>query len=55
MKKWYQLPELDRLDNYDKCLDVDGDNAIYCMVKIHIKPDNSSVLWHYIEVSEFIV
>lgn len=52
MKKWYILPELDELDNYDKCMVIGGDNAVYCWIYVHLKPDNSSELWSYIEVSK---
>lgn len=50
---WYQLPELAQLENYDKCMAVNADDAVYCIVNIHIKPDNTSHVWNIIEVCIF--
>uniref|UniRef100_A0A1A9ZC94 Acyltransferase 3 domain-containing protein n=1 Tax=Glossina pallidipes TaxID=7398 RepID=A0A1A9ZC94_GLOPL len=43
-----QMPELYKLDDYDKCLS--RTQSGYCMVYAEIVPDNSSKLWNFIDV-----
>uniref|UniRef100_A0A1A9VM86 Acyltransferase 3 domain-containing protein n=1 Tax=Glossina austeni TaxID=7395 RepID=A0A1A9VM86_GLOAU len=43
-----QMPELYKLDDYDKCLS--RTQSVYCMVYAEVVPDNSSKLWNFIDV-----
>jgi hypothetical protein len=37
------MPQLNEFDDYDGCMDVFREKAVYCYVKSVIKPDNSSL------------
>lgn len=47
--KYFQMPELNKFDGYDACMDVFQDEAIYCYVKSALKPDPTSELYNFIE------
>ncbi|XP_055604209.1 nose resistant to fluoxetine protein 6-like [Uranotaenia lowii] len=45
------MPRLSEFDDYDECLQgaPDGNVASYCLVRVVLKPDNSSELWKQID------
>lgn len=46
--KYYQMPKIDRFDDYNECFGLFPDEARYCVVKTYIKPNLSSELYSYI-------
>lgn len=42
------MPILNKLDNYDECMQVYNEKAKYCLVRTAIKPDPSSELYNFI-------
>lgn len=42
------MPALNKLDDYDACMDVYAENAKYCYVRTALKPDFSSELYKFI-------
>jgi hypothetical protein len=49
--EYYKMPKLSKFDDFDRCLSS-FEESMFCVAEVHIKPDQSSTLWNYIEVSE---
>ncbi|EAT42065.1 AAEL006335-PA [Aedes aegypti] len=45
------MPKMSEIDDYDQCMEDKprGEISTFCMVRVVIRPDNSSDLWHLIE------
>lgn len=46
--KYFQMPQLNKFDDFDACMGTFGDNAKYCYVRTALKPDPSSELYNFI-------
>lgn len=46
--KYFQMPILNKLDDYDACMEVHKEKARYCIVRTAIKPDLSSENYNFI-------
>lgn len=46
---FYQMPTLNRFDNYHECMGTFGEDALYCVSDTFIKPDNDSKLYKFIK------
>ncbi|XP_058456888.1 nose resistant to fluoxetine protein 6-like [Malaya genurostris] len=51
LSQYHRMPTLTEYDDYDQCLEdvPTGQVATYCIVRLVLKPDNDSKLWHEIE------
>lgn len=48
-KKYFQMPELNKFEDYESCLETYESEARYCYVRTAIKPDTSSELYNFIK------
>lgn len=49
MSEYYRMPKLYGMDDFDQCMEREGNLSVYCIARITIKPDESLDLWNYIE------
>lgn len=50
-EKYFEMPTLNKFDDYDACMDVYKDKAKYCYVKSVIRPDENSRIYN--DIREF--
>lgn len=45
--EYYRMPMLYNFDDYEQCMGLFEDEALYCVVNSYIKPDDTSNLYNY--------
>ncbi|XP_049545843.1 O-acyltransferase like protein-like [Anopheles darlingi] len=49
LRDYNKLPRIYEYDEFNKCQSMFSDKFVYCVVSIKLHPNNSSMMWKYIE------
>ncbi|XP_035793498.1 uncharacterized protein LOC118467290 isoform X2 [Anopheles albimanus] len=49
LRDYNKLPRIYEYDDFSKCQNLFSNKFVYCVVSIQLHPNNSSMLWRYID------